>query len=322
MATRNNLADGQVAATAGAIYTHAGEDAVRINVTFTNVGGEAETLVLTVLRNGGTARRVRRLVLDANQECILAGFPMSKTDVLKAATSNAASVDYDVTQAPDNAPLTFTAFDANGAIKSGSAAFSGAITLTDELVAGGGIQLNDDDLLTIGTGDDVTIGWDGTDLDLLAAANNSVAKIGNGTNSFDLWLYGSAAGNYLLWDASANTLQPVAGGIIKPYVALADPGNAGAIPVTVSGYVPIVTAGAETRTLAAPTYIGQTLLIYCKTFVGNGVITCATTLNETGNNTITFTATGQAIKLTAVEEGSNLRWRCPVADPTTILSTV
>ncbi len=105
------------------------------------------------------------------------------------------------------------------------------------------------------------------------------------------------------------------------YNPIADPGDAGAIPVTDSGYVPIVTEGAETRTLAAPTFVGQELLVYMKTDGGNCVITCATTVNETGNNTITFANTGEAIRLIAVEEGANLRWRCAVADGAA-LSTV
>lgn len=57
--------------------------------------------------------------------------------------------------------------------------------------------------------------------------------------------------------------------------AISDPGNAGAIPVTASGYVALVTAGAETRTLAAPAVIGLQLLLYTKTAVGTCTITCA-----------------------------------------------
>lgn len=90
--------------------------------------------------------------------------------------------------------------------------------------------------------------------------------------------------------------------------AVADPGDAGAIPVT-GGYVPLVTEGAETRTLAAPTAIGTLLLLYMKTDGGNGVVTCATTFNETGNNTLTFANTGEACLLISVEEGGNKRWR-------------
>jgi len=89
---------------------------------------------------------------------------------------------------------------------------------------------------------------------------------------------------------------------------LADPGAAGAIPVTDSGHVEIVTATAETRTLAAPSNVGQLLLISLKTDGGNCVITCATTVNQTGNNTITLDDAGDAILLVAKASGTNKRW--------------
>jgi hypothetical protein len=62
---------------------------------------------------------------------------------------------------------------------------------------------------------------------------------------------------------------------------IADPGNAGAIPVTNGGHVAIVTAGAETRTLAAPSAAGQELLVYMKTDGGDCVITVATGTAQT-----------------------------------------
>jgi hypothetical protein len=102
--------------------------------------------------------------------------------------------------------------------------------------------------------------------------------------------------------------------------AVADPGNAGAIPVYQNGECALVTGGAETRTLAAPTFVGQELTLYMKTDGGNCVVTCATTINETGNNTITFANTGEAVRLFAVEEGATLRWRCAQADGA-VLST-
>lgn len=71
----------------------------------------------------------------------------------------------------------------------------------DELILVDNVSLN------FGTGLDVDIRWDGTDLDILAAADDSVIKFGNGTNSFDLWIYGNAATDYVLWDASANKLS-------------------------------------------------------------------------------------------------------------------
>ena len=104
-------------------------------------------------------------------------------------------------------------------------------------------------------------------------------------------------------------------------LAIADPGDAGAIVVTTGGYVPLVTGAAETRTLAARSFLGQQLLLYMKTDVGDCVVTCATTVNEAGNNTITFANTGEACHLIACEEGATLRWRFAHVDGA-VLSTV
>ena len=89
---------------------------------------------------------------------------------------------------------------------------------------------------------------------------------------------------------------------------ITDPGNAGAIPVTQSGYCDIVTAGAETRTLAAPTFKGQTMLISLKTDGGDCVIAVATLVNQTGNNRITLGDAGDAISLIAKSSGATILW--------------
>jgi predicted RecA/RadA family phage recombinase len=102
---------------------------------------------------------------------------------------------------------------------------------------------------------------------------------------------------------------------------IADPGNAGAIPVTDSGHVDIVTAGAETRTLAAPTDVGQVLLLSMKTDGGDCVIAVATTVNQTGNNRITLNDAGDAILLAAKANGANIRWSV-VSNDGCSLSTV
>lgn len=114
-------------------------------------------------------------------------------------------------------------------------------------------------------------------------------------------LVGNLTGN-----VTGNLTGVVTGGVTPATVA--DPGNAGAIPVTASGRVAIVTAGAETRTLAVPTIVGQRLLIYMKTDGGDAVVTVAAAINATGNNTITLNDAGDAIELVAVENGSNKRW--------------
>ena len=102
---------------------------------------------------------------------------------------------------------------------------------------------------------------------------------------------------------------------------IADPGNAGAIPVTDTGHCEIVTAGAETRTLAAPTYLGQMLLLSMKTDGGDAVIAVATGINQTGNNRITMNDAADSILLVAVASGTNIRWRVACNDGCT-LSTV
>ena len=98
---------------------------------------------------------------------------------------------------------------------------------------------------------------------------------------------------------------------------VADPGNAGAIPVNSSGTVKLISVGAETRTLAAPTFIGQQLLMYMDTDGGDIVVTCATAFNVAAHTTITFDAVGETIRLIAIEVGANLRWRTVMVDGAT-----
>lgn len=100
-----------------------------------------------------------------------------------------------------------------------------------------------------------------------------------------------------------------------------DPGNAGAIPVTASGSCPLVTAGAETRTLANPSAINQILTLYFKTDGGDCVVTAASAFNATGNNTITLNDAGDSITLRGIHNGTGLVWRVMANDGTS-LSTV
>lgn len=102
---------------------------------------------------------------------------------------------------------------------------------------------------------------------------------------------------------------------------IADPGASGAVGVTQSGMCVLVTAGAETRTVASPTFLGQRLGFCFKTDGGNCVITIAATVNQTGNNTLTFADAGDHIELVAIRKGSNLVWRT-VANDGVALSTV
>ena len=93
---------------------------------------------------------------------------------------------------------------------------------------------------------------------------------------------------------------------------ITDPGNAGNIPVVYSGQIALVTGGAgETRALAIPTFIGQTLDLYFKTDGGGDcVITAASDVTNTaGENVLTFSDAGEHILLRAIEKGAALAWR-------------
>ncbi len=133
------------------------------------------------------------------------------------------------------------------------------------------------------------------DRDMLIGYNGAAwVDLGTFANIKDLTDGGNADG--------LHTHDPLA-------AAVADPGDAGAIAVTKPGTCPLVTAGAETRTLAIPTQVGRILSLAFKTDGGDCVITVASAVNQAGNNTLTFTDIGEHIMLIAIDEGAALAWR-------------
>jgi hypothetical protein len=102
---------------------------------------------------------------------------------------------------------------------------------------------------------------------------------------------------------------------------VADPGNAGAIAVTANGVCNLTSAGAETRTLAIPTFVGQLLTLCLDTDGGDCVVTVASSVNQTGNNTITFNDAGDSVTLVGRTVGGTRKWVLLSNDGTT-LSTV
>lgn len=99
---------------------------------------------------------------------------------------------------------------------------------------------------------------------------------------------------------------------------IADPGDGNAIPVIHSGYVPLVTTGGETRTIADPSFVGQVIALSLKTDGGDCVITSASPVNQRGDTTITFDDIGDSCVLVAVEDGSDIEWRVLQSDGTTV----
>lgn len=132
------LADGQLAASSGTILGAAtGERFVNVLLVNTS-GSSSETIILTVSRGGGTARRIARGVLEANCSAYIANLALDPSDVLAGYATGATTVDYLVTRA-DGGEFGIRYLDANGALKSGSASIgSGNTTLAGDLVVAGG----------------------------------------------------------------------------------------------------------------------------------------------------------------------------------------
>ena len=105
------------------------------------------------------------------------------------------------------------------------------------------------------------------------------------------------------WRLAGHSGAVVGGDSSKVADAIADPGDAGAIPVTGSGSVPLVTTGAQTRTLADATFAGQLLNLSFKTDGGDCVVTSASPVNQTGNNTMTFADVGDQLLLIGSNDG-------------------
>lgn len=103
------------------------------------------------------------------------------------------------------------------------------------------------------------------------------------------------------WNAASNSGR----------MTITDPGDAGS--VTVANRIParwgLVTAAAETRTLASPVAEGQLLFIHAKTIVTSCTMTVTNGFDEAGNTSLVFSTAGDYIILYSVEVGSNYRWR-------------
>ena len=117
-------------------------------------------------------------------------------------------------------------------------------------------------------------------------------------------LVGVDIGGTLAWRIVANN-----GCTFRDSLAIADPGNAGAIPVTGSGVCALTSAGAETRTMAIPAYVGQRIVLECTVYVGDIVVTVASAHHQSGATTITFPAAGATCELLSVDVGGAMAWR-------------
>ena len=189
------------------------------------------------------------------------------------------------------------------------------VTLT---VAGLNGALIDNQAMAFGTGTDLTMLWDGTDFVVAQAAANSACLWGLDGAGIDMVFYGDTASAACTWDQSADSL--ILSGVAKIKLQTIAAATGTAIPVTHSGSFPITQNGAETNTLAIPTFLGQTLSIFVDTDTsGARVITSAQRINQAANTVITLTEVGDFIKLEAITIAGALRWQV-VANDGAVLS--
>lgn len=145
---------------------------------------------------------------------------------------------------------------------------------------------------------------------------------GTGVNMTDLASTANAKGASLIGVEDAGgffTATTVEASLVEAikYVplTLADPGTGVAIPVLRSASVAIVTAGAETNTLAIPTFRGQRLILFMDTRVGGDrVVTASQAINQAANTIMTFGAARDCIVLEAVTVAGALRWQVTAND--------
>lgn len=89
-----------------------------------------------------------------------------------------------------------------------------------------------------------------------------------------------------------------------------DPGSAGTITIDRNpAYVPLVSAAAETRTLARPTKVGAKATLVMQTDGGDITLTVTGGYNEAGDTTFTFADAGQFAVFESVKVGTTYAWR-------------
>lgn len=89
-----------------------------------------------------------------------------------------------------------------------------------------------------------------------------------------------------------------------------DPGDAGTIDHgdRLNSFFPLVTAAAETRTLAAPRKAGIKLVLSFDTDGGDCVVTSAVAINVAGNTIMTFADARDTVTLMSISAGGSFYW--------------
>ena len=124
---------------------------------------------------------------------------------------------------------------------------------------------------------------------------------------------------YIKTGPAATDWTQLASSASASVAVIADPGDAAAIPVDQSYTFGLaIGAGAETNTLADPSFAGQTLTITVDA-IGGGTraVTVAQAYDQAANTVITFNTSRDSVGLVAVQAGA-LRWQLQYNDGATL----
>lgn len=103
---------------------------------------------------------------------------------------------------------------------------------------------------------------------------------------------------------------------------MTDPGSAGTITVDRDcAVVPIITAGAEARTLAQPTKAGLRCLLVIDTYVGACTVTVTGGYNQAADTAIIMGTAGDWIRFVSVKVGASYYWRVVAQEGTNATRT-
>ena len=169
----------------------------------------------------------RTISVDAGSVILTASNAADNVALSVIQSDTGATVAQTITSASTGALLSFDSNGTGGDLlgsdstwsmsKAGVLVFVGGTTTGDITITGSAADIafdvsddelifNDDAVLSLGTGADITLVYDGTDLLIEAAAADDVVKLGATTN-FDVIVYGDTATDLITFDTSAEDVQ-------------------------------------------------------------------------------------------------------------------
>jgi hypothetical protein len=288
----------------------------------------AGALTLTSAAAATWSAAVGALSLDAAGGLNLKSGGATVVDVgVTGATSLTLAAGCNLSGAAGTGAVSLGSMTGNCALPTGSVSWAGANTKTLSLVStGAGITI------TGGAASAVTTSAGALTITGAAASTWSTAAGALTITSAAAATWSTAAGALGIDAAAALNLGGSAAtgvnigrsGTLVTYASkqaagaatnsITDPGDAGAIAVTADGVCNLVTAGAETRTLAIPTFVGQRILLCLDTDGGDCVVTVASSFNQAGNTIITLNDAGDSVELVGRTVGGTRKWQLAFND--------